>query len=125
MDRKETSCCVFLDLKEAFDTLDHKIMLAKLKSFDFRGRVFELLKSYLSDRKQYLHVDGFDSSCQSVKCGVPQGSVLGPLLFLLYINDLPRCVNAVITFFADDTDIFHNESNSARSLPDILKHGDV
>ena len=125
MDRRETSCCVFLDLKKAFDTLDHEIMLAKLESFGFRGRVFELLKSYLSDRKQYLHVDGFNSSCESVKCGVPQGSVLGPLLFLLYINDLPNCVNAGITFFADDTNIFHNESNSARSLPEILKDVDV
>ena len=125
MDRRETSCCVFLDLKKAFDTLDHKIMLAKLESFGCRGTVFELLKSYLSDRKQYLHVDGFNSSCESVKCGVPQGSVLGTLLFLLYINDLPNCVNAGITFFADDTNIFHNESNSARSLPEILKDVDV
>ena len=99
-------------------------MLAKLESFGFRGRVFELLKSHL-DRKQYLHADGFNSSCQSVKCGVPQGLELGPLLFLLYINDLPRCVNAVITFSADDSNIFHNESKSARSLPDILKDVDV
>ena len=125
MDRKETSCCVFLDLKKAFDTLDHKIMLAKLETFGFRGRVFELLKSYLSDRKQYLHVDGFNTCCEPVKCGVPQGSVLGPLLFLLYINDLPRLIEAGITLFADDTNIFHNESTSARSLPDILEDVDV
>ena len=100
-------------------------MLAKLEYFGFRGRVFELLKSYLSDRKQYLHVDGFNSSSESVKCGVPQGSVLGPLLFLLYINDLPNCVNTSITFCANDTNIFHNEINSARSLPEILKDVDV
>ena len=125
IDRRETSCCVFLDLKKAFDTLDHKLMLAKLESFGFRGRVLELLNSYLSDRKQYLHVDGFNSSCESVKCGVPQGSVLGPMLFLLYFNDLPNCFNAGITFSADNTNIFHNESNSARSLPEILKDVDV
>ena len=125
MDRKETSCCVFLDLKKAFDTLDHEIMRAKLESSGLRGRVFELLKSYLSDRKQNLHVDGLNSLCQSVKCGVPQGSVLGPLLFLLCVNDLPRCVNAVIMFFADDTNIFHNESNCSRSLPHILRDADV
>ena len=115
MNQKQSSCCIFLDLKKAFD-----ILLSKLKSFGFRGRVLTLLKSYLNNRKQFLQLDSYRSSCQSVKCGVPQGSVLGPSLFLLCINDLPRHVKACITFFADDTNIFSNENTSLQSLADIL-----
>ena len=118
MDQKQSSCCIFLDLKKAFDTLDHVILLSKLESFGFRGRVLTLLKSYLNNRKQFLQLDSYRSSCQSVKCGVPQGSVLGPLLFLLCINDLPRHVKACI-FFADDTNIFYNENTSLQLLADI------
>ena len=120
MDQKQSSCSIFLELKKAFDTLDHDILPSKLKSFGFRGRVLTLLKSYLNNRKQFLQLDSYRSSCQSVKCGVPQGSALGPSLYLLYINDLPRHVNACITFFADDTNIFSNENTSLQSLADIL-----
>ena len=119
MDQKQSSCCIFLDLTKAFETLDHDILLSKLESFGFRGRVLTLLKSYLNNRKQVLQLDSYRSSCQSVKCGVSQGSVLGPLLFLLYINDLPRHVKACTTFFADDTNIFYNENTSLQSLADI------
>ena len=96
MDDKQSACCIFHDLKKAFDLLD--ILPSKLESFGFRDRVLTLLISYLNNRKQFLHIDTYRSSCQSVKCGVPQGSVLAPSLCLLYFNDLPRHVKACITF---------------------------
>ena len=75
MDQKQSSCCNFLDLKK------HDILLSKLESLGFPGRALTLLKSYLNNRKQFLQIDSYRSSCHSVKCGVPQGSVLGPFLF--------------------------------------------
>jgi len=98
---------IFIDLSKAFDTIDHTILLQKLESYGVRGHVHTLLKSYLSDRKQYVNVLGEKSNLLSVIYGVPQGSCLGPLLFLIYINDLSKACNMCdIVLFADDTNIF-------------------
>ena len=103
MDQSLISCAIFLDLAKAFDTVDHNILLRKLKMYGIRGNLFNLLESYLSGRSQYVKLDNVCSSTIQIKYGVPQGSILGPLLFLIYINDLPSATNFFVKLFADDT----------------------
>ena len=98
---------IFLDLCKAFDTVDHSTLLSKLTYYGIRGQALQLIKSYLSDRTQYTVINGVKSEIKPVTCGVPQGSVLGPLLFLLYINDIGSCISTNIPrLFADDTGLF-------------------
>jgi hypothetical protein len=112
MDKKQMTCGIFIDLSKAFDTVNHQILLAKLENYGIRGKALDLLKSYLSDRKQYVHIENCKSQICSVSCGVPQGSVLGPLLFLMFINDLPACCPlSKVRIFADDTTIFFHSDN--------------
>ena len=95
---------VFVDLKKAFDTVDHQILCRNLESYGVLHRELAWFGSYLSNRVQYCRVNGVDSRIENIDIGVPQGSCLGPLLFLVYINDLPRAVkNSTISIYADDT----------------------
>ena len=97
---------VFIDLKKAFDTIDHQIILQKLKNYSIDENSLTWFHSYLTDRTQKCWVNGQLSDSVPVACGVPQGSSLGPLLFLIYINDLPNCLNhTTARMFADDTSI--------------------
>ena len=106
MDRGLFTGVLFLDLKKAFDTVDHSILLAKLEKYGIQGRSLEWFKSYLKDRKQVCSINGKKSSANYIKCGVPQGSNLGPILFLLYINDLPNSLKmSKPSMFADDTNL--------------------
>ena len=98
---------VFIDLKKAFDTVDHNILVTKLDHYGIRGVAKKWLSSYLENRKQYVCFNGTDSGFLPVSCGVPQGSILGPSLFLLYINDLCNVSTRLTSIlFDDDTSCF-------------------
>lgn len=106
------SSALLFDLKKAFDCVTHDILLCKLERYGVRGIVLQLLASYLSDRRQYVCVGTDRSGVSPVKFGVPQGSILGPLLFIVYINDLPSYIKAGrMTLFADDTTVLISGKN--------------
>ena len=97
---------IFIDLSKAFDTLDHKILLQKLEHYGIRGQILSWIKSYLKNRKQFVDLEGVKSGLKDITVGVPQGSILGPLLFLIYVNDLPASVDLLRPImFADDTNL--------------------
>ena len=100
--QKHYSACFFLDLKKAFDTINHKLLLQKMEHYGFRGHCYRFLYSYYQNRKQYVNANGYNSVTMPVTCGVPQGSILGPLCFSLFINDLPLAVEEETILFADD-----------------------
>ena len=111
-EQKETPCCIFLDFAKAFDTVNHNILLSKLNHYGIRGNTLDWLKSYLTDRKQCVSIGNTNSSTLPIDIGVPQGSVLGPLLFLLYINDINSSSDILkFQLFADDTCIFFSHKN--------------
>ena len=111
MSKNQYTCSIFLDLSKAFDTVDHKILLHKLYNSGFRGKIWNFLQSYLSGRRQCTKVGQNVSKLCQVSCGIPQGSVLGPLLFLVYVNDLPNASYFDTTLFADDTNLHLSNKN--------------
>ena len=109
MDSNNVPVNIYIDLSKAFDTLNHSILLSKLEYYGITGRSYDLLKNYLSDRSQYVEFNGHISNTLPISTGVPQGSVLGPLLFLIYTNDLPLVSHIFdMLMYADDTTLYCN-----------------
>ena len=108
MDNGKLTGVIFLDIRKAFDSINHDILLKKINNhFGFTGIHLKWFESYLNHREQQCFVNGQTSSPMKIICGVPQGSILGPLLLLLYINDMPDCLKSTSPcLYADDTQIF-------------------
>jgi hypothetical protein len=124
LENQKFAIATFLDLSKAFDLVDHTLLLHKLSHYGIRGITLDWFKSYLTNRKQFVKFKLSKSSMQAIQCGVPQGSILGPLLFLVYINDLPQQCNSLhVTLYADDTSIVisgDNVAETTRRLNDKL-----
>ena len=116
MDDGMLNIAVFLDLIKAFDTVNHEVLIGKLSFLGMQPCALNLITSYLENRSQRCYVNGYLSKPQKIDYGVPQGSILGPLLFLIYINDLPNCIEkSTVRMFADDTTL----TASSIALPEI------
>ena len=119
IEQNSYSIGVFLDLSKAFDTLNHEILLMKLSHYDIQGKEWQWFQSYLHGRCQYVELNGHKSTTMPLETGVPQGSILGPLLFLLYINDLPSATKLKCVIFADDTNLLVS-GNDLAEIVDTL-----
>ena len=112
LENNEFTCSIFVDFSKAFDTVNHYILLKKMQKYGFHDVTFEWLKNYISNRQQFVCINGCYSNKARLLCGVPQGSILGPLLFLIYINDLSNVSNILFPImFADDTTLVYSHSN--------------
>ncbi len=120
MDKMNTSVNIFLDFSKAFDTLDHKILLDKFEHYGENRISLRLIESYLTNRKKCVEIDGSTSDMLSLTTGVPQGSILGPLLFIIYINDTAQ-VSKLFDFiiYADDTTLSTTLEIVIRNTPNL------
>ena len=121
MENNNYGCGIFIDLKKTFDTVNHDILIQKSEHYGVRDTSLNWFRSYLKDRSQYDFCNNISSKTKYITCGVPQWSVLGPLLFLLYINDLPNVSNVLSChLFADDTNIFLKQASLILYKPLVI-----
>ena len=111
-------CLILIDLQKAFDTIDHEILLQKMVHLQFSAQSIRWFISYLTNRTFLVHVEKRFSNPGKLECGVPQGSILGPLLFLLYVNDMPGAVGFEMLLYADDTCLVFKLRTLTYSLKD-------
>lgn len=121
IEKNEIPISIFIDLTKAFDTIDHEIMCSKLKYYGIQGQELRLFKNYLSERKQFVEINQIHSEIQTISTGVPQGSILGPLMFIIYVNDIATIDNLDTIIYADDTTI---TSKFDSKMPDTKKLND-
>ena len=120
LNNKKHAISIFMDLSKAFDVIDHKILETKLKHYGFRGKFLEFLLSFIKDRKYFVHINGKSSETKTVNIGVPQGSTLGPLFFLIFINDMIHCsILLFLSQFADDSTITYSSLDLNYALTKI------
>ena len=120
LDGGEIVCGVFIDLQKAFDTMDNEILLEKLKHYGIGSKQNNWFRSFLTNRKQKVSMEGFFSQSKIVKRGVPQGSTLRPLIFFIYLNDLANVLEKpIVHHFADDTNILYGNKNTS-VLSDVI-----
>ncbi len=126
LDKGLFSCGVFVDLEKAFDTVNHEILISKLDHYGIRDNALKWVQSYLTNRKQLVTLNGAKSKQMDISCGVPQGSILGPLLFIIYINDMHQAVkSSKVHHFADDTNLLYSNKSPqviTKMLNKDLKH---
>ena len=120
-DAKQYSCMVFCDISKAFDKVWHRGLLFKLRQNGIKGRLLAWLSNYLSERKQRVQINSATSSLLTVNAGVPQGSVLGPLLFLVYVNDIAENLLSLVRLFADDSSLYFSATNLG-DIEGIINH---
>lgn len=123
---KQKTCSVFIDVRKAFDSVDHDTLITKLEEIGFKGKTIEMFKSYLLNRKQFVMIGEHNSSEKTIKTGVPQGSILGPILFIIFVNDLFDCsFHGSLQLYADDATLTYGESTyeilKEKMIQDILK----
>ena len=122
MKNSKLNCGISLDISKTFDTIDHNLLLSKLDKYGIRGNTLNWFRNYLSNHYQFVSINNTTSSFLRIECGVPQGSIIGPILFLSYINDLPRaCTKLKFLLYADNINILYKNSDTKTIIKPYIK----